>query len=102
MAETFDTVSRPNSRSMAARSSRSISKISLPLMAAGLLTLLLTAEIAERAKKIHEILCGLFVLGGKKPLVRPIIRAAHVVIHRRGRQSRQETHNSRRFLRTRR
>src|SRR5438105_13296165 len=35
MALTPDTVSRPNSRSIAARSSRSSSKISLPVMVAG-------------------------------------------------------------------
>src|SRR6266581_2655043 len=33
MARTFETVSRPNSRSMAARSSRSRSKISFPVVA---------------------------------------------------------------------
>ena len=37
MASTPETVSRPNSRSMAERSSRSISKISFPLMVAGVL-----------------------------------------------------------------
>ena len=37
MASTPETVSRPNSRSMAARSSRSSSKNSFPLMVAGVL-----------------------------------------------------------------
>src|SRR5579864_6417154 len=50
MARTLETVSRPNSRSMAARSSRSSSKISLPDMVADVLKIfakLSTAVVRE-------------------------------------------------------
>src|SRR5882672_472591 len=79
MTATLETVSRPNSSSIATRSSRSRSKISFPLMAVVALKLYSPPRRQDRRRKIKKVNLGNLCASAVDPLsIRPVIRKLHI------------------------